>query len=189
MKAPHDKRLAYLAAGLLTQAEAKVLVDDLKNEFDLAVVEEMFRAFRSATVAAIESRPDDMELLEWSSVIRHVIASLGRGFSGWAERYQTLRFMLSEASDRAAMGTSEDHERPGMKSLIELLSRNTGGMSLPEIEEATGDAPYAIAQRLRMALASGTVELGGNWRQRRFVVTGRQPEAREEYPPRAEVFR
>lgn len=189
MKAPHDKRLAYIAAGLLTQTEARALVDDLKDEFDLAVVEEMFRAFRSATVAAIESRADDMELYEWSSVIRHAIAALGRGFSGWAERYQTLRFMLSEASDRAAMGKSEDHERPGMKSLLALLAGSAEGMTLPEIESETGDAPYAIAQRLRMALASGTVELGGNWRQRRFIVTGRLPEAREEYPPRAEVVR
>jgi hypothetical protein len=182
-----DKRIPYLAAGLLTQAEAKVLVDDLKKEFDLAVVEDLFRAFRSMTVAVIESRESAMDLSDWASVIRHVTAALGRSFEGAAERFLTLRFMLTEAAERADMGVSDDHDRPGMKALISTLEVAPEGLNLLDLEKL-GDAPYAIAQRLRIALASGTVELAGNWRQRRFVATGQPPKQREDYPPRAEIL-
>jgi hypothetical protein len=181
-----DKRIPYLAAGLLTQAEAKVLVDDLKKEFDLAVVEDLFRAFRSMTVAVVESRASEWELSDWASVIRHVTAALGRSFEGAAERFLTLRFMLTEAAERAGMGASDDHKRQGMMSLISTLQAAPEGLSLRELE-VLGDAPYAIAQRLRIALASGTVKLAGNWRERRFAATGQEPNVREDYPPRAEL--
>ncbi|WP_327210802.1 hypothetical protein [Rhizobium leguminosarum] len=178
-----DRRIQYLAAGLLTQAEAKALVDDLKRDFDLGVVDELFRAFRSMTVAVISSRAPETDLREWSYAIRHVVAALGRQFEGAAEKFLTLRFMLAEAAELADMSGSEEHERQGMKDMLALVKRSwPEGISLVEIEAATGDRPHAIAQRLRLAIASQTVGLAGNWTKRRFITTGLDPQPRTDYP-------
>jgi hypothetical protein len=178
-----DRRIQYLAAGLLTQSEAKALVDDLKRDFDLGVVDELFRAFRSMTVAVISSRAPEADLRDWSYTIRHVVAALGRQFEGAAEKFLTLRFMLAEAAELADMAGSDEHQRQGMKDMLALVKQSSPeGISLVEIEAVTGDRPHAIAQRLRLAIASQTVGLAGNWTKRRFITTGLDPQPRTDYP-------
>lgn len=182
MTRPAD-HLPYLAAGLLTQAEAKALVDEMKNDLDTGSVEELFRAFRSMTVFVLSNRTPDIELQEWAYVIRHVIAALGRSFEGAAERFLTLRFMLQEGAELADAASSEEHYRPGMKDTLSLLAASSPeGLPLSEIEERTGDRSHAIAQRLRLAVSAQTAGIAGNWKRRRFYATGLDPQPREEYP-------
>lgn len=179
-----DKRIPYLAAGLLTQAEARELIDFLKRDFDLSVVDELLRAFRSLTVAVIEGRHSEWDLSDWAEVVRYTVAALGRPFEGTAERFNILRMMLTEAAKRAAIAVSGENDRPNMQALISTLEQAPDGMTLSELE-SLGGTPYSIAQRLRIAVASGTVKMAGDWKQRRFIATGRPPSRREDYPPRA----
>jgi hypothetical protein len=159
-----------LACGLLSPYEGKKLFEQVAADMSTEVGETLHRALRSMAVFVVSQNTPSWTISGWAIELKPLIAAVRKSFPVIAEKILSLRCMLLEAAELAEMKDTELPDRPGVTELVRLLASAETPMSSVEIGERLGGGPHAIANRIRIAIASGSVSVDhGDWQKIRLA--------------------